>query len=206
MTTAANQALAAATGPNPTPGPSTSGDRVQVFREGVTSVISLAILGVSIWMMVNTYRFGSQEMLSQKSDAQQNAAEVKAMADAFGRQKDLLLYALALLGTVTGYYLGRVPAELRAQQAQQTATASQHQLANTQVQLGTATTAATQAAADLTRATTTLGSVRATLASATVESKGESRREVPDATETPERRAIFEAQRDLDRYFASSYE
>lgn len=58
---------------------------------------------------------------------------------------------------MTGYYLGRVPAEPHAQQAQQTANTSQRQLANTQVQLGGATTAATQAAANLTRATPSFG-------------------------------------------------
>lgn len=201
---ATNQTTAITPGSTPAPSTSIAGDRVQIFRELVTALISIAILCVSVWMMVNTYRSGSQQMLSQKSDEKQNAAEVKAMADAFGRQKDLLLYALALLGTVTGYYLGRVPAELRAQQAQQTANTSQNQLANTQVQLGNATTAATQAATNLTRATATLGSVRTTLATASVESKGESRRTLSDATDTPEQRAIFEAQKELDRYFAAN--
>jgi hypothetical protein len=202
MTPAANEVPTPV--PIPAPAASSTGDGVQIFRELVTAVISTTILGVSVWMMVNTYRFGSQEMLSQKSDEKQNVAEVKAMADAFGRQKDLLLYALALLGTVTGYYLGRVPAELRAQQAQQTANTSQRQLANTQVQLGSATTAATHAATNLTRATATLGSVRATLAAATAQSKGESRRTLPDAAETSEQRAIFDAQKELDHYFANS--
>lgn len=205
MTPATNGApTPAASSPSPAPAASTTGDRVQIFRELVTALISIAILWVSVWMMVNTYRAGSQEMLSQKSDEKQNAAEVKAMADGFGRQKDLLLYALALLGTVTGYYLGRVPAELRAQQAQQTANTSQHQLANTQVQLGSATSAATQAAANLTRATGTLGSVRGTLGAAILESRDESRRTLSDPTVTPERRAIIDAQKDLDRYFANS--
>jgi hypothetical protein len=179
-----------------------TGDRVQIFREVVTALISISILAVSVWMMVNTYRAGSQTMLSQKSDEKQNEAEVKAVADAFGRQKDLLLYALALLGTVTGYYLGRVPAELRAQQAQQTISSSQRQLANTQSQLDNVTTAATQSAANLTRARGTLGRIRATLTAA-VEPKGESRRTLSDATETPEQRAIFDAQRDIEDYFSN---
>lgn len=200
MTAPVVQALTPAPVPTPAAATPTLGDRVQIFRELVTSVISIAILCVSVWMMVNTYRFGSQEMVSQNSDAKQNAAEVKAMSDAFGRQKDLLLYALALLGTVTGYYLGRVPAELRAQQAQQTANTSQSQLANTQVQLGSATTAATQAATNLTRATATLGSVRATLTTAT----GGSRKTLSEATVTSEQRAIFDAQKELDDYFAKS--
>jgi hypothetical protein len=197
MTTPTNQAPA----PNPTPPVPSQGDRVQIFREAVTSVISVTILCVSVWMMVNTYRFGSQEMLSQKTDEKQNAAEVKALTDAFGRQKDLLLYALALLGTVTGYYLGRVPAELRAQQAQQTANTSQNQLANTQVQLGSATAAATQAATNLTRATSTLGSVRSKLANAATPAR---KTLASGGTSSPEHQAIFDAEKEIDEYFLKS--
>jgi len=63
-------------------------------------------------------------MESSQADPQKSAADVKSKLDAYGRQKDILLYALALLGTVTGYYLGRVPAELRANTAQNQVTAA----------------------------------------------------------------------------------
>jgi hypothetical protein len=42
--------------------------------------------------------------------------------DAYTRQKELLQLALGLLGTVTGYYLGRIPAENAARRANQEAT------------------------------------------------------------------------------------
>jgi len=201
-----------ATPPNPNPNPpgpgqapspnpptrSMQGDRVQVFREIVTAIISITILSVTVWMMVNTYQSGRQKMVSDKSDKEQNAADVKAMTDAFGREKDLLLYALALLGTVTGYYLGRVPAELRAQQAQQTANTTQTQLASTQAQLGTATITATQAAAKLTQATAALGTVRSKLALASAPVRGAL---AAHAMTSPEQQAIVDAENEIEAYF-----
>jgi hypothetical protein len=46
-----------------------------------------------------------------------------------------MLYALALFGTVTGYYLGRVPAEVNAKRADAAADKAQKQLVNTQEKL-----------------------------------------------------------------------
>lgn len=57
-------------------------------------------------MFLDTYRVGKIAIESTKADERQNAAELKAMFEAYSRQKDLLLYALALLGTGTGYYPG----------------------------------------------------------------------------------------------------
>src|SRR5262249_6697470 len=62
--------------------------------------------------------------------------------------------ALALLGTVTGYYLGRVPAELHAQQAQRAANTAQQQLQSTQSQLTDTAGSAAQAATQLSVAQT----------------------------------------------------
>lgn len=122
------------------------GEGMQVFREIVTAAIAIAILSVSIWMLADTYLASRIPIESAKTDEKQNAAEIKAKTEAYNRQKDVLLYALALLGTVTGYYLGRVPAEQRAQQAQQTANTAQNQLAS-------ATNAAVQATATAAQAT-----------------------------------------------------
>lgn len=97
---------------------------LQVFREISTALISLTILTLSCWMMLDTYRTGRVAMESSQADPQKSAADVRAKLDAYGRQKDILLYALALLGTVTGYYLGRVPAELRANTAQNQVTSA----------------------------------------------------------------------------------
>jgi hypothetical protein len=106
------------------------GEGVQVFREIVSAIVALAILTSSTWMLVDTFRSGRLPFESAKTDKVLHDDEVKAQSEAYGRQKDLLLYALALLGTVTGYYLGRVPAEQRAQQAQQTANTAQTQLSS----------------------------------------------------------------------------
>lgn len=46
-------------------------------------------------------------------------------ADHFKNEKDILALALGLLGTVTGYYFGRTPAEHQAQQATRAADSAQ---------------------------------------------------------------------------------
>ncbi len=122
------------------------GEGVQVFREVVAAFVALAILASSMWMLVDTFRSGRLAFESVKTDKVLHDEEVKAKSEAYGRQKDLLLYALALLGTVTGYYLGRVPAEQRAQQAQQAASTAQKQLS-------TANDAAIKSAGDAVAAT-----------------------------------------------------
>jgi hypothetical protein len=90
--------------------------RAQVLRESITALLSLAIAAVALWMLVDTYVTGRGPAL---------------VNEAYARQKDLLLYALALLGTVTGYYLGRVPAELHAQNAEREAKQAQDEQVRT---------------------------------------------------------------------------
>jgi hypothetical protein len=102
--------------------PPETGFWLQVVREAMTSLISLVILCVSTWMLVQTFR-----------------AAAGTQTETFSREKDVLLFALSLLGTVTGYYLGRVPAEQRAQQANQNAQQAQQQLAGAQSHLVQAT-------------------------------------------------------------------
>jgi hypothetical protein len=94
---------------------------IQWFREIVTAVIGGTILLVSALTLYGTWQAAGKTDGSAK--------------DAYERQKDVMLYALALLGTVTGYYLGRVPAEMHAQQAERAATSAQQQLQTTQTQL-----------------------------------------------------------------------
>ena len=79
----------------------------EIVHEGMATVLSLVILLVASFFLVDTYLAGRRIAL----EAPQVAA--------YGRQKDLLQVAIALLGTVTGYYLGRVPAEKRAVRAEQ---------------------------------------------------------------------------------------
>jgi hypothetical protein len=94
-----------------------SGIWLNIFKEGITSLLGLAILGFALYMLISVFNAAGRVSTGE--------AEAKAMQDAFGRQKDILLYALSLLGTVLGYYFGRVPAELHAQQAQNRANKAQ---------------------------------------------------------------------------------
>jgi hypothetical protein len=66
------------------------------LKEGTSSVIALVILGVTMNVLLST--FGA--------------------ADNYEKKKDILLYALPLLGAVIGYYFGRLPAERRAEVAE----------------------------------------------------------------------------------------
>jgi hypothetical protein len=114
------------------------GSRLQWFRESMTAAISIVILGLAAITLYGTWNSAKLVPADDKTAA--------AQKESYERQKDIMLYALALLGTVTGYYLGRVPAELHAQQAQKAADTAQQQLQSTQDRLtDTASTAATAA-------------------------------------------------------------
>lgn len=71
-------------------------------REWAGIAISGAIVIVTLWMLLDTY------WTSKLTDDPK-------LIDAFGRQKDVLLLGLGFLGTVTGYYFGRLPAERQAE-------------------------------------------------------------------------------------------
>lgn len=113
---------------------------LQWLRELITAGISVAIL----WVAVLTI-WGTWKSASTVPDNDSDGKKAAAQKEAYERQKDIMLYAVALLGTVTGYYLGRAPAELHAQQAQGAANTAHQQLERTQSKLTDA--AATAAAA-----------------------------------------------------------
>jgi hypothetical protein len=79
------------------------------WKEIITSILSISIATVSLWMLLDVY-FA--------------ADHTPFVAEGFGRKKDILAIALGLLGTVTGYYLGRVPAEKQADAARSEAAAA----------------------------------------------------------------------------------
>ncbi len=87
--------------------------KVSLGREIVAGAIGVGILIVSLVMVFRTYNFVSQAF---PKDAQQ------FFQDAYVRQKEMVQLALGLLGTVTGYYLGRIPAENAAKRANNEAT------------------------------------------------------------------------------------
>jgi hypothetical protein len=95
---------------------------MSVWKEIVTSVLALGIAAVSLIMLWMTFK--------------------SADSTAFAAYKDILLYGLSLFGTVLGYYFGRVPAELHAQQA--TAQADKAQAQVTQAQSVAANAQASQ--------------------------------------------------------------
>jgi hypothetical protein len=85
---------------------------IQVFKEVVTALLGLMLVGYTLILANNTYAF---------------VGDNQRMSDA----KDVLLIMQGLAGVVIGYYFGRVPADARATQAQQqadTATAQAEQV------------------------------------------------------------------------------
>jgi hypothetical protein len=118
----------------------TSTDPLQVLREGIAVVISVVVLGLAAWTIGQTF-------LAARGDN----------VDAYNREKDIMLYVVSLFGTVTGYYLGRVPAEVNARRADTAARAAQQQLSESQEKLGSATAEATTARGAEARASKRLG-------------------------------------------------
>lgn len=90
-------------------------------REAITAFISLVILVAAMTA------FGLTFLAARETFAETDLAKKQA----YERQKDLLMIATGLLGTVTGYYLGRVPAELRAATAQTAVDRAQAEVAST---------------------------------------------------------------------------
>lgn len=116
------------------PGP----NYLDLGKETVAALLSVIIASVTIWMLVSTYRTGSKVFVDKDPVA------VQAMKDAYERSKDLLLYGLSILGTVLGYYFGRIPAEKGASAARKDASSARGELVETAGRL--ATTAQSNAA------------------------------------------------------------
>src|SRR3954469_22349153 len=111
-----------------------STDPLQWLRELMAVGISLAILVLTVAMMWMTFRSAGAtdrvrvpgadgSVLSPSAEAAKEARSYQT--ESYNRQKDIMLYGLALLGTVTGYYLGRVPAEINAKRAENAAETAQ---------------------------------------------------------------------------------
>src|SRR5262245_406871 len=83
----------------------------EVLRESVPAVIALAILAVALWMLVDVHQYLE--------------GDPKPDLETYQRKKDVLLLALGFLGTVTGYYFGRIPAERHADAARDAAKTAQ---------------------------------------------------------------------------------
>lgn len=77
---------------------------IQAFKEIVTAILGLILVGYTLYIAKKTFDFAGQQQIT---DA-----------------KDVLLLMLGLAGVVIGYYFGRVPADARATQAQEQANAA----------------------------------------------------------------------------------
>jgi hypothetical protein len=150
----------------PRPDPATATDPLQWLRELMAVTISAAVLCLTVVMMWMTFNsagateFVRVQQISGTGSASAPAPTPEAIkeartyqTEAYNRQKDIMLYALALLGTVTGYYLGRVPAEINAKRAENAAVTAQGQLTRTQEQLASS-------AGSVAKAQTELGHVK----------------------------------------------
>ncbi len=108
----------------------TTGNKTTGFmREIITGIIAFLILGVTLWMLWDTYQVG-RDSLGGLDDAAASAA-----SEAYSRQLELLTIAVGFFGAVIGYYFGRVPAEARADSAQTTANAAVSSEANVKAEV-----------------------------------------------------------------------
>lgn len=121
-------------------------DGLQWLREGMAVVISVVILVLAAVTISETFvSAGSSAKFPPEADEKTRQYQI----DAYNRQKDIMLYVVSLFGTVTGYYLGRVPAEANARRAERAADSAQHQLSHTQDRLADSAAAASTASAQL---------------------------------------------------------
>jgi hypothetical protein len=121
-------------------------DSLQWLREGMALVISVVILALAAVTISETFiSAGSTAKFPAGADEKTRQYQI----DAYNRQKDIMLYVVSLFGTVTGYYLGRVPAEANAKRAERAADTAQQQLSHTQDRLADTAAAASTASAQL---------------------------------------------------------
>ncbi|MDQ2733356.1 MAG: hypothetical protein M3Y56_17035 [Armatimonadota bacterium] len=99
---------------------------VLYLHEIIAAIIALIVVGVTAYFLLNVFADASKDF--SKGSGNMTPAQLSLEKDRYERERDVLLYSLALMGTVTGYYLGRVPAEWRAQQSQQNANAAHSEL------------------------------------------------------------------------------
>lgn len=85
--------------------PWTPEQKIQAFKEVVTAILGVLVVGYTLYLAWNTFSYVGQQ---------------QKMTDA----KDVLMLVLGLAGVVIGYYFGRVPADARATQAQVQANAA----------------------------------------------------------------------------------
>jgi chromosome segregation ATPase len=126
-----------------------SPEGLQWMREGMAVLISAVILALAAWTICQTFLSAGTTARTSPYSASIDEKARQYQIDAYNRQKDIMLYVVSLFGTVTGYYLGRVPAEANARRAERAADTAQQQLSHTQERLVDTAASATTASAQL---------------------------------------------------------
>lgn len=110
--------------------PPTKTNAILWLKEVVAAVLALAISGSALWMLLGTYNAAAQEIpvderVLDETQTPLLEAQERARLEQLSGQKDILLVAIGLFGSVLGYYFGRVPAEHRAERAESAAAAAE---------------------------------------------------------------------------------
>ncbi|SRR5258708_5406305 len=154
------------------------------LKEGIAAIVSLVILAVTAYMLWGTFASANSRIQIDAKEITDHKivydARRELEKDSFARQKDALQLGLSLLGAVLGFYLGRAPAERRAEQAEKTADAAQSNLGKA---VDTAATAQGQAAASEQKAAAAQGqaSLAQTKATAAEQMRAHAEQKVEDA-------------------------
>lgn len=101
----------------------TSELQLQVWKEGVTTLIGIAIIGFTLVLAAIIFRWIGVLDLTSNLDKERLSSA-----------KDMLQIMLGLSGVVLGYYFGRIPADARAAQAQEQANTANAQAQDTSAQ------------------------------------------------------------------------
>lgn len=109
------------------------------FKDVMAALISSVIVIVTAYMLVGTFAGARGHITIDPKEIKEQKEVFEARRDvekeAFGRQKDALQFGLSLLSAVLGFYLGRGPAERRAEQAEKTSDTAHANLSTAQKQL-----------------------------------------------------------------------
>ncbi len=116
-----------ASGTRPEPA-SDKAPHITWLKEIITALLGLGIAAIALWMLVGTYVTATERPEVTADDLENRPlydAREKARLEQKSGQKDVMLVAIGLFGSVIGYYFGRVPAERRADRAESAASEAQ---------------------------------------------------------------------------------
>lgn len=111
-----------------TPAPPASTKDLAVVKETVATIIALLVTVLTMWMLYSTYIDAGEKLQVTEQNLRQDEVykeNEKLRLERQSSRKDVLLLSLGLFGTVMGYYFGRVPAERRAEKAEDSAERSE---------------------------------------------------------------------------------